>query len=120
MFERLSSKWAYKPTQQEQQFIDILNGLLADPKTSIKMTPESHKYYLTNTMKHYYVMVKEQGIQVTNGKFSFAKMLHPKAYSMIIDNIHTAMEIDRQKFEDTIFQNESKILASVLIKKNKI
>ena len=114
MFKRLRSRWAYKPTQQEQQLIDIINGLLADPKTSIKMTPESHKYYLTNTMKHYYVMVKEQGIQVTNGKFSFAKMLHLKAYSMIIDNIHTAMEIDRQKFEDTIFQNESKILDSVL------
>ena len=38
---------------------------------------------------------------------------------MIIDNIHTAMEIDRQKFEDTIFQNESKILDSVLYNLNK-
>jgi len=34
---------------------------------------------------------------------------------MIIDIIHTAMEIDRQKFEDAIFQNESKILESVII-----
>jgi len=115
MFKRLRSIWAWYPTEQEQQFIDIIKELLADSKTSIKMTPESHKYYLTNTTKHYYVMVKEQGIQITNGKFSFAKMLHLKAYSMIIDIIHTAMEIDRQKFEDAIFQNESKILESVII-----
>jgi hypothetical protein len=114
MFKRLRSRWAYKPTEQEQQFINIINELLSDPKTSLKMTPESHKYYLTNNPKHYYVMVKEQGIQVTNGKFSFAKMLHQKAYSMIINNIHAAMEVDRQKFEDAIFQNESKILDSVL------
>lgn len=114
MFKILSSKWAWKPTEQEQQFIDIIKELLADSKTSIKMTPESHKYYLTNNTKHYYVMIKEQGIQITNGKFSFAKMLHPKTYSIIINNIHTVMEIDRQKFEDAIFQNEFKILDSVL------
>jgi HKD family nuclease len=74
----------HTPTQQEQQFIDIVAKLLEHPKTSLKMTPLTDKYFLINEQKHYYVLLKENGIQITNSKFSFAKSLHPKAYDMII------------------------------------
>jgi ribonucleotide reductase beta subunit family protein with ferritin-like domain len=104
----------YTPTQQEQQFIDIVNELLEHPKTSLRMTPLSNKYFLINEQKHYYVLLKDNGVQLTNSKFSFAKSIHPKAYDIIIENIHTHIEADRQALEDKLFMNETKILSTVL------
>ena len=63
---------------------------------------------------YYYVLLKENGIQITNSKFSFAKSLHPKAYDMIINNIHAHMEENRQILEDKLFVNETNMLNTVL------
>lgn len=104
----------YTPTSQEQQFIDIVAKLLEHPKTSLKMTPLTDKYFLINEQKHYYVLLKENGIQITNSKFSFAKSLHPKAYGMIINSIHAHMEENRQILEDKLFVNETNMLNTVL------
>ena len=104
----------HTPTQQEQQFIDIVAKLLEHPKTSLKMTPLTDKYFLINEQKHYYVLLKENGIQITNSKFSFAKSLHPKSYDMIINNIHNHMEENRQTLEDKLFVNETNMLNTVL------
>lgn len=111
MFKKL---FKYKPTEQEQQFIDIVAKLLDHPKTSLKMTPLTNKYFLINEQKHYYVLLKDSGIQVTNSKFSFAKSLHPKAYDMIIDNIHSHIEANRQELEDKLFNKEVTMLETVL------
>ena len=111
MFKRF---FKYTPTSQEQQFIDIVAKLLEHPKTSLKMTPLTDKYFLINEQKHYYVLLKENGIQITNSKFSFAKSLHPKAYDMIINNIHAHMEENRQILEDKLFVNETNMLNIVL------
>lgn len=105
----------HTPTEQEQQFIDIVQDLLKHPKTTIKMTPQTHKYYLSNAPKHYFILIKDSGIQITNSKFSFAKNLHPKTYSMILNIVDEVMENDRQTFEDKVFQNESKMLDKVLL-----
>ena len=78
------------------------------------MTPLSNKYFLINEQKHYYVLLKENGIQITNSKFSFAKSLHPKAYDMIINTIHTHIEENRQALEDKLFVNETNMLDTVL------
>ena len=104
----------YTPTQQEQQFIDIVDRLLLHPKTSLRMTPLTDKYFLINEQKHYYVLLKQNGIQITNSKFSFAKSLHPKAYDMVISNIHAHMEENRQALEDKLFKNETNMLETVL------
>lgn len=104
----------YIPTPQEQQFIDIVAKLLEHPKTSLRMTPLTDKYFLINEQKHYYVLLKENGIQITNSKFSFAKSLHPKAYDVIISMIHDNMETSRQALEDRLFKNETIMLESVL------
>ena len=104
----------YTPTQQEQQFIDIVTKLLQHPKTSLRMTPLTDKYFLINEQKHYYVLLKENGIQITNSKFSFAKSLHPKAYDMIINDIHSHMEENRQTLENKLFKNETDTLDAVL------
>ena len=111
MFRKL---FAYKPTPQEQQFIDIVTKLLEHPKTSLRMTPLTDKYFLINEQKHYYVLLKENGIQITNSKFSFAKSIHPKAYDVIISMIHDNMETSRQALEDKLFKNETDTLDAVL------
>ena len=111
MFKRF---FKYTPTHQEQQFIDIVDKLLAHPKTSLRMTPLTDKYFLINEQKHYYVLLKQNGIQITNSKFSFAKSLHEKAYDNIIKNIHTHMEENRQILEDKLFKNETNTLDAVL------
>ena len=103
----------YTPTQQEQQFIDIVNKLLQHPKTSLRMTPLTNKYFLINEQKHYYVLLQNSGVQLTNTKFSFCKSIHPKAYDMIIDIIHDHIEVNRQVLEDRLFKNETKMLDSV-------
>ena len=104
----------YTPTSQEQQFIDIVAKLLEHPKTSLKMTPLTDKYFLINEQKHYYVLLKQNGIQITNSKFSFAKSLHEKAYEKIIKNIHAHREENRQILEDKLFVNETNMLDTVL------
>jgi hypothetical protein len=111
MFKRF---FKYTPTQQEQQFIDIVAKLLLHPKTSLRMTPLTDKYFLINEQKHYYVLLKQNGIQITNSKFSFAKSLHPKAYDMNINIIHAHMEENRQALEDKLFVNETNMLDTVL------
>ena len=111
MFKNL---FKYTPTQQEQQFIDIVSKLIEHPKTSLRMTPLTDKYFLINEQKHYYVLLKQNGIQITNSKFSFAKSLHEKAYDTIIKNIHTHMEENRQTLEDKLFKNETDTLDAVL------
>jgi hypothetical protein len=111
MFKRF---FKYTPTTQEQQFIEIVNKLLTHPKTSLRMTPLTDKYFLINEQKHYYVLLKENGIQITNSKFSFAKSLHPKAYDMIIETIHSHIEENRQALEDRLFKNETDTLNAVL------
>ena len=104
----------YTPTQQEQQFIDIVNKLLQHPKTSLRMTPLTNKYFLINEQKHYYVLLQNSGIQLTNTKFSFCKSIHPKAYDMIISVIHDHLETSRQALEDRLFKNETDTLDAVL------
>ena len=78
------------------------------------MIPLTDKYFLINEQKHYYVLLKENGIQITNSKFSFAKSLHPKAYDMIINDIHSHMEENRQTLENKLFKNETDTLDAVL------
>lgn len=111
MFKKL---FKYTPTHQEQQFIDIVSKLLEHPKTSLRMTPLTDKYFLINEQKHYYILLQNSGIQLTNSKFSFCKSIHPKAYDMVIKNIHTHMEVNRQSLEDKLFKNETTMLDTVL------
>jgi len=110
MFSKL---FKYKPTEQEQQFIDIVKDLLNHPDTVVRMTFKSRKYFLTNEKKHYYMMLQYPNVQVTNTKFSFCKSMHEKAYDMILDMVHAYIEKDRQALEDQIFDNENKMLEQV-------
>ena len=109
-----NNPFKHKLTSQEQQFVDIVQSLLSHPKTVLKMTPLSDKYFIINEQKHYHILLKELGIQVTNTKFSIAKRIHPQVYNKIINIIHEYIERDRQIDEDRIFNSEVKMLDSVL------
>lgn len=110
MIKRL---FTYKPTEQEQQFIDIVTDLLNHPNTVVRMSFYSRKYFITNEKKHYHMMLQYPNIQVTNTKFSFCKSMHPKAFDMVIKLVHDYIEKDRQALEDQIFQNENNMLREV-------
>jgi len=114
MFKKLRAKFAYKPDAQECQFINIVEDLLQHPKTSIVMTPLSNKYFVINESKHYYIKMQSPMIQLTNSEFSFAKSLNFNACDIILNKLHTAIEKDRQKFEDRIFTNETEMLNRVI------
>jgi hypothetical protein len=113
MFSKLFS---HTPTQQEQQFIDIVDGLLKNPDTKIKVAPLKNDYILSNDKNHYYALIKENGIQVTNTKFSFAKTLHHKTFKIIVDNINAVIDLEMEAYETKIFQNETEVLNNVLAK----
>ena len=49
MFSRL---FKHTPTDQEQQFIDIVEGLLKNPDTKIKVSPIDNNYILSNERNH--------------------------------------------------------------------
>jgi hypothetical protein len=110
----LKKLFTYTPTEQEQQFIDVINELLENKGTILKMTPVSNKYFIINEEKHYYILLKECGIQITNTKFSISKILNSKAYDIIIKNIHSHIEKDRQNLENILFSNEKIILSNIL------
>ena len=111
MFKKL---FRYTPTLQEQQFINIVDRLLIHPKTSIKMTPLTDKYFLINEQKHYYIAIKDNSIQITNTKFSFSKHLHQKVYDIIVKNLNVHLEESRQELENKLFVNEVNMLNTVL------
>jgi hypothetical protein len=113
MFSKLFS---HTPTDQEQQFIDIVDGLLKNPDTKIKVSPIDKVYILSNERNHYYALIKENGIQVTNTKFSFAKSLHHKTFKIIVDNINAVIDLEMEAYETKIFQNETEVLNNVLAK----
>lgn len=104
----------YKPTQQETQFLDIIEKLLDHPKTSVKTSSLSNKYFLINEQKHYYVLLQPNVVQITNSKFSLIKNVHHRAYDMMIDKVNAYITINRQQLEDKLFVNETKILKGVL------
>jgi len=113
MFGKLFS---HTPTDQEQQFIDIVEGLLKHPDTKVKVSPIDKHYILSNERNHYYALIKENGIQVTNTKFSFAKNLHPKTFKIIVDKINDVIDIQMEAYEAKMFQNETEVLNNVLSK----
>jgi len=90
--------------------------MLVDPKTSLRMAPVTNRYFIINEQRHYYILLKDCGIQLTNTKFSFTKSMHPKAYDIIISNIHNHIEEHRQILEDKLFKNEMEMLDSILSK----
>lgn len=111
----------YKPNQKEQLIIDIIQNLCNQTDTDIRMAPITGRYYIVNKRLEYWVRVYDDGISITNHKFTFSNYSPQLFQSMLIGIIQKTIEKHRNEFENTVFQNELDLLKNIFnnIKNNK-
>lgn len=116
MIEWLRNKFIpqYKPTKKEQLVLNIIKGLLEHEDTDIKMAPITGRYYITNKRLEYWAKISEDGISITNHKFTYSSATAVVFYDMVIDLVKQAIEKHRNEFESAVFQNEVELLESIL------
>ena len=109
--ERLLPK--YKPNKKEQLILDIVTSMCEQSDTDIKMAPLTHRYYLVNKRLEYWVRLYDNGITITNHKFTFSYGA-PQAYQdLLIEKVVKAIEKSRDEFEAAVFQNELELLENI-------
>jgi hypothetical protein len=110
----------YKLNKKEQLILDIVTNMCEQPDTDIKMAPLTHRYYLVNKRLEYWVRLYDNGITITNHKFTFSYGA-PQAYQdMLIKRVTEAIEKSRDEFELAVFQNEVELLENIIVNiKNK-
>ena len=104
----------YKKNEQEEQLILIIDGMLKHKSSIVKIAPITGKYYITNDDLHYYIMISQDYIQITNSKFTVTKNINSRVIDEIIKNIQNYIEEDRTKLQEKIFKNESTILQHLI------
>lgn len=104
----------YKPNEKEQLILDIVTNLCEQKDTDILMAPLSRRYYITNKRLHYWVRVYEDGVTITNHKFTFSNTSPQMFQDMIIRLVETAIEKSRDAFESAVFENEVKLLENIV------
>jgi hypothetical protein len=104
----------YKPNPKEQLILDIVANLCEQSDTDIKMAPISGRYFLVNKRLEYWVRVWEDGITITNHKFTFTNSALQSFQSKVINIVETAIEKSRDEFEQAVFQNEVELLETII------
>lgn len=104
----------YKPNQKEQYILDIVTQICNQSDTDIKMAPISGRYYLVNKRLEYWVRVWEDGITITNHKFTFTNSGLQSFQAVIINVVEKAIEKSRDEFETAVFQNEVELLENII------
>jgi hypothetical protein len=116
--EKLNPK--YKPNEKEQIILDIVKNLCEQSDTDIKMAPISGRYFLVNKRLEYWVRIWEDGITITNHKFTFTNSALQSFQSVVVGVVESAIEKSRDEFEEAVFQNEVELLQNIIINiKNK-
>jgi hypothetical protein len=103
----------YKPNEKEKLILDVVNNLCQHPDTDILMAPVSGRYYLINKKLEYWVRVYDNGITITNHKFTFSNTSPQMFQDMIIELVVNAIEKSRDEFEAAVFQNELELLENI-------
>ena len=103
----------YKLNPKEQLILDIVTHLCSHPETDIKMAPLSGRYFLVNKRLEYWVRLWEDGITITNHKFTFTHMSLQSYQSKVIKIVENAIEKSRDEFENAVFQNEVELLETI-------
>jgi len=103
----------YKPNEKEKLILDVVNNLCEHPDTDILMAPLSSRYYLINKKLEYWVRVYDNGITITNHKFTFSNTSPQMFQDMIVELIVQAIEKSRDEFETAVFQNELELLENI-------
>jgi hypothetical protein len=103
----------YRPTQKEEQILNILQKLLEHPDTVKLMDPITVHYYLDNTALDYFVLVTHDFVKITNHKFYYTENVNTR-FSMELEKIiKLAISKDRKRIEDEMFKNQSDLLTSI-------
>jgi len=105
----------YVPNSKEKLIIDIINNLCIQSDTDMKIAPLSNRYYIVNKRLQYWIKVWEEGITITNHKFSFTQKSITKFHSELINIIEKHIEESRLVFENTVFENEINLLEDILL-----
>ena len=104
----------YRVNQKEQLILDIINNLCEQADTDIKMAPISGRYFLVNKRLEYWVRIWEDGITITNHKFTFTNSALQSFQKLVIDIVEGAIEKSRDEFETAVFQNEVDLLENIV------
>jgi hypothetical protein len=104
----------YKPNEKEQMILEVVKNLCEHSDTDILMAPLSGRYYIVNKRLEYWVRVYDNGITITNHKFTFSNTSPQMFQDMIIRLVETAIEKSRDEFESAIFQNEVELLENIV------
>ena len=104
----------YKMNEKETLILDVVSTLCEHPHTDIKMAPITGRYYLVNKELQYWIRLWDDGITITNHKFTFTNA-SPQGYQhMLIKIVEKAIEKSRDEFEKTVFQNEVHLLQNIV------
>jgi hypothetical protein len=104
----------YKPNAKEQLILDIVTNLCEQSDTDIKMAPISGRYFLVNKRLEYWVRLWEDGITITNHRFTFTNTSLQSFQSIVINVVENAIEKSRNEFETAVFQNEVELLENII------
>mgnify|MGYP000592312175 FL=1 len=103
----------YKPNEKEQLILEVITNLCQHSETDILMAPLSGRYYLINKKLEYWVRVYDNGITITNHKFTFSNTSPEMFQDMIVELIAHAIEKSRDEFETAVFKNELELLENI-------
>lgn len=104
----------YKLNEKETLILDVINNLCQQSDTDILMAPLSGRYYIVNKRLEYWVRVFDDGITITNHKFTFSNTSPQGFQSMVIQVVEAAIEKSRDEFETAVFQNEVELLENIV------
>lgn len=104
----------YKPNEKEQMILEVVKNLCEHSDTDILMAPISGRYYIVNKRLEYWVRVYDNGITITNHKFTFSNTSPQMYQDMIIEIVVNAIEKSRDEFETAVFQNEVELLENIV------
>jgi hypothetical protein len=104
----------YKLNNKETLILDIITNMCEQSDTDILMAPLSGRYYLVNKRLEYWVRVFEDGVTITNHKFTFSNTSPQGFQHMVIRVVEAAIEKSRDEFEVAVFQNEVELLENIV------
>jgi hypothetical protein len=105
----------YKFNEKEQLIMDIVTNLCEQHDTNIKMAPISGRYFLVNKRLEYWVKIGDDGITITNHRFTYSNMSPQQFQTIVIKAVENAIEKSRNEFEAAVFQNEVELLENIVI-----
>jgi hypothetical protein len=104
----------YKLNNKETLILDVITNMCEQADTDILMAPLSGRYYLVNKRLEYWVRVFEDGVTITNHKFTFSNTSPQGFQHMVIKVVESAIEKSRDEFEVAVFQNEVELLENIV------